>query len=575
MKKLLFLLLLSPMFLFSQKKVVIKGTQLSISSLAPMASFSIVANATGSPATPTAVPLAIGLKFYPGVGLGIDTANFKDTIFAVNGLQIIGASFNTIGLGGRLQQATNISLANLYSLTIDSAQTGAGKGFRVNYGSDAGWDISVRDSATQYWTWVHKGTPGQVLTMLSTGGIGWGAGGGGATPSWDATLAVNNITGRTVEQDKISTLGTGQIWYLWKPKDYGSTAGNGTVGQYLSYMDDSFVDGTGTRDHVFSWHSYNYPAPGFSPVADAAYSFRAERNYHQGTNNFEFHIPEIKTSGGALARLISLYGDRDLGHFYENNCMDAAHWFTIDDQLHEWFTYGAGPTRAVDMSYDGRWGSGGVAGTQANDIFFHFYDGSGAQSTWQMSGANVVFRPANDYAIFSPLRHMDIQPSGHFNVSNSTFDFGFDFGTGEMRHKIQSVNGYSHTWYSGVTLISRLNYTGQWTFNGYGVGAFAGTATKNLQADASGNIIEGPVSISATATLDFPSTTSTTVSDLTITVTGAAVGDVVAIGVPNGSTTTTGEFTGWVSASNTVKIRYSPKATEDPASGTFKATVIK
>jgi hypothetical protein len=81
--------------------------------------------------------------------------------------------------------------------------------------------------------------------------------------------------------------------------------------------------------------------------------------------------------------------------------------------------------------------------------------------------------------------------------------------------------------------------------------------------------------LTGSATLDFPSTLSTDVADLTITVTGAAVGDPVIIGVPNGSVTATSSYTAWVSAADTVTIRYSPKATEDPASGTFKVSVSK
>lgn len=78
-----------------------------------------------------------------------------------------------------------------------------------------------------------------------------------------------------------------------------------------------------------------------------------------------------------------------------------------------------------------------------------------------------------------------------------------------------------------------------------------------------------------TATLDFPSTASGIAADLTVTVTGAAVGDAVSIGVPNGSVTATGQFFGWVSATNTVTVRFIPHATEDPASGTFRVSVVK
>lgn len=79
----------------------------------------------------------------------------------------------------------------------------------------------------------------------------------------------------------------------------------------------------------------------------------------------------------------------------------------------------------------------------------------------------------------------------------------------------------------------------------------------------------------ATATLDFPSTAAGAIADLTISVPGAALGDAVILGVPNGSQTATATFSAFVSAADTVKVRYSPKATEDPASGTFKVYVIQ
>jgi len=84
--------------------------------------------------------------------------------------------------------------------------------------------------------------------------------------------------------------------------------------------------------------------------------------------------------------------------------------------------------------------------------------------------------------------------------------------------------------------------------------------------------------ITATATLDFPSTGPGAASDLTMTLTGAVSGDVVIVGVPSGSVPANGIFFGWVSASNTVSIRYSNPdvlTTYDPSSGSFKATIIK
>jgi len=84
--------------------------------------------------------------------------------------------------------------------------------------------------------------------------------------------------------------------------------------------------------------------------------------------------------------------------------------------------------------------------------------------------------------------------------------------------------------------------------------------------------------LKGSATLDFGSTAAGASTDLTITVTGAADGDVVSLGVPNASVTATGRYFAWVSSANTITVRFSPTilvGSEDPASGTFKVTVTK
>jgi hypothetical protein len=80
-----------------------------------------------------------------------------------------------------------------------------------------------------------------------------------------------------------------------------------------------------------------------------------------------------------------------------------------------------------------------------------------------------------------------------------------------------------------------------------------------------------------TATLDFASTAAGSSSDLTITVTGAADGDPVAVGVPNGSISSNTAFHAWVSSSNTVTVRFmnATGSAVDPASGTFRVSVLK
>ena len=85
-------------------------------------------------------------------------------------------------------------------------------------------------------------------------------------------------------------------------------------------------------------------------------------------------------------------------------------------------------------------------------------------------------------------------------------------------------------------------------------------------------------SLCGSATLDFGNTVAGTSTDLTITVTGAADGDIVSVGPINASTVANGLFTAWVSAANTVTVRYSNNAlvtAYDPASGVFKVIVFK
>ena len=96
---------------------------------------------------------------------------------------------------------------------------------------------------------------------------------------------------------------------------------------------------------------------------------------------------------------------------------------------------------------------------------------------------------------------------------------------------------------------------------------------------SAGGVIDlGITMLSASATLDFPSTNSQEGSDLTVTVTGAAAGDVVSIGVPSASVEPHSAYTAWVSAADTVTIRfnnYGSGGSHDPASGLFKIKVFK
>lgn len=79
----------------------------------------------------------------------------------------------------------------------------------------------------------------------------------------------------------------------------------------------------------------------------------------------------------------------------------------------------------------------------------------------------------------------------------------------------------------------------------------------------------------ATATLDFGNVATIGCADLTMTVTGAALGDVVDLGVPNASIVANSSYSAWVSAADTVTVRFCALISGDPASGVFRAEVHK
>ncbi len=101
-------------------------------------------------------------------------------------------------------------------------------------------------------------------------------------------------------------------------------------------------------------------------------------------------------------------------------------------------------------------------------------------------------------------------------------------------------------------------------------------ALATIVVDQDGRITDASNGVlAASAVLDFPATTAGGTQDLTITVTGAIDGDPVSIGVPN-ACATVGAFFAWVSATNTVSIRFfNPSGgSVNPTSGTFKVKVI-
>jgi len=118
---------------------------------------------------------------------------------------------------------------------------------------------------------------------------------------------------------------------------------------------------------------------------------------------------------------------------------------------------------------------------------------------------------------------------------------------------------------SGATLLSSLE-SGAIEFNGTNL-LFTPSTTRHT-------VNHG---LTGSATLEFLSTNAQNSRDMTITVTGAAEGDVVSLGVPNAAVNANTSYSAWVSAANTVTVRFNnySSGTVDPASGLFKVFVTK
>jgi hypothetical protein len=112
------------------------------------------------------------------------------------------------------------------------------------------------------------------------------------------------------------------------------------------------------------------------------------------------------------------------------------------------------------------------------------------------------------------------------------------------------------------------------TLTGAGVKCFATDAAGKTAIGSGGTPIAAILSV--TATLDFGSVAAQTSADLAVSITGAAVGDLVIITSP-GTVDANACYTGRVSATDTISVRFNnySAAAIDPASGTYRVAAFK
>lgn len=185
----------------------------------------------------------------------------------------------------------------------------------------------------------------------------------------------------------------------------------------------------------------------------------------------------------------------------------------------------------------------------------------GSYGTSSASETRVDFRLANGATDLPDTTVMTLQGNGNVGIGTTTPTARLNLGAGTA-----TANTSPLKFTAGTNLTTAEAGALEWD----GTNLFLTTSGAVRQTINQG--------LTAAASLDFPSTAVGAVSNLTVTVTGAALNDVVSLGVPNGSVPLTGDFSAWVSAANTVTVRYTNNSTttaQDPASGTFKVFVTK
>lgn len=159
----------------------------------------------------------------------------------------------------------------------------------------------------------------------------------------------------------------------------------------------------------------------------------------------------------------------------------------------------------------------------------------------------------------------------------ATQQFGLDFAIRNTGLRFRSA--YVLSWSSDSTSYGTADVGVSRASSGVlkitdGASGLGSLTTGAITIGSSGSSISKV--LTATASLDFGSIAAQTSADLTVTVTGAATGDAVVMGLPAAPESGV-VFNAFVSSANTVTIR-ATNATSgavDPASATFRATVIQ
>lgn len=263
-------------------------------------------------------------------------------------------------------------------------------------------------------------------------------------------------------------------------------------------------------------------------------------------------LPDVRavTAGVLIPRANATQSITDATAYYAHDCVNGS---TAGATIANCYGF-----RSDFVPASGRWGVYNKGDT--------LWDNSASLYAWDnprttphvlfgtTSGNTVYFKPLSDTAGFF---FYTVGGSSLLQLNTTNIQAGRSLVP--LTADNYSLGNSTYRWTSVYTTNANIDSAGKLTATSVAIGG--GTAiTKHL---------------SATATLDFPNTGASSCSDLTMTVTGAAAGDTVAPGIPAGSVPAGGFFSAWVSAANTVTVRFCTMSSGNPASGTFRLDVWK
>jgi hypothetical protein len=234
-------------------------------------------------------------------------------------------------------------------------------------------------------------------------------------------------------------------------------------------------------------------------------------------------------------------------------------------------------TTMIGVQFSGAYGTGGViakaGATQSSNwnVIFGYSEGNGAPAPIVEDGARLSWYTEMGPVIADPtLPTLTLKRTAAFVTGNSISD---------TQHVNKITAGTATTFVRERAFVRGGSGTeyGEMLVEGYNAGA---TSEVLKYSSKNGLAVGGGTGIlkilSATASLDFPSIAAQNTQTLTMTVTGAKVGDAVFLGIPSNGLNAQIALNGWVSAADTVSIKAMNISTGaiDPGNQSFRATVF-